>query len=174
MKTKLLVLGIVLVIFGLMNPLTSYGQLRNQQATEKPNVYDSMVKPADISNLIFGFFNPDNFQMRHSYSLSYYSIGGRGIALGVYTNSMLYRISNPLTLRVDWSLTYSPFSSFGKQFQNDLSGLFLNRAELDYRPSKNFRINLQFRQLPGGYYSPYYYNPLYRGFYDDDEWFIGR
>lgn len=174
MSTRKLVLGTMLSSFILAYPSVSLGQLRDQTPSEKPNVYESMVKPADVSNLFLGFFNPDNFLMRHSYSLSYYSVGGKGIALGVYTNSMLYQISNPLTLRVDWSLAYSPYSSFGKEFQNDFSGLFLNRAELDYKPSKDFRINLQFRQVPGGYYSPYYSNPLYRGYYDDEGLFFGR
>jgi hypothetical protein len=176
MKTSFLVILTVTAAVILMIPQGSFGQLRNQQPVEKPDVYESIVKPADVSNLILGFFNPDNFQMHHSYSMSYSSMGGKGIALGMYTNSMLYRISNPLTLRVDWSLAYSPFSSFSKQFQNDLSGLFLNRAELDYRPSKDLRINLQFRQIPGGYYSPSYYdyyNPMYRGFYNEEDWFIG-
>ncbi len=136
------------------------------QTEEKPRVADSMIRPEAPSNW-FGFFNPDNFMMHHSYSFSYMLLSGRSVGVGMYTNSMYYKISDPLNVRLDVSLMHSPFNSFGKQFQNDLNKLFINRAEVNYRPFDNMIIQLQYRQLPlsayGNYYSPYYYNPFYLG-----------
>jgi hypothetical protein len=66
----------------------------------------------------------------------------------------------------------SPFNSFSKEFSNQLNGLYLSRAQINYKPSENTSIILQFRSIPGGYYSPYYndYNPFYRSSLFDNRW----
>ncbi|HTX19412.1 MAG TPA: hypothetical protein VMG34_12225, partial [Bacteroidota bacterium] len=56
---------------------------------DEPKVSDSMIRPSSDSDFL-GFFNPDNFKMRQSYSMSYMSMGRQGLALGMYTNSMMY------------------------------------------------------------------------------------
>ncbi|MEX0602226.1 MAG: hypothetical protein WD295_02725 [Bacteroidota bacterium] len=136
--------------------MTATAQLRSQ-VESKPNVTEAMVRP-DASGLMFGFINPNNFSMRHSFSLSYSTFGGHSMSLGMYTNSMFYRIADPLDLQVDVSMIHSPFSSFGDQFSRDLSGVYLTRAELNYRPSDNTLVQFQFRQLP----SLYWMNDMYR------------
>jgi len=70
---------------------------------------------------------------------------------------MQYRIADPLLVRADVSLVYSPFSSLGSSFQREIGGIYLNRAQVDYQPSQNFRISLQYRNVPYGM-SPYGYN----------------
>lgn len=157
---------IVVVLGALLVQATTFGQFKSQ-TEEKPRVAESMIRPESSSNFL-GFFNPTNFMMRHSYSFSYMLLSGRSVGVGMYTNSMFYKISDPLDVRLDVSIMHSPFSSFGKQFQNDLNKLFINRAEINYRPLDNMFIQLQYRQVPfsyyGNYYSPYYYNPFYQGF----------
>ena len=136
------------------------------QTKEKGRVTDSMIRP-EGSGLFLGIFNPERFSMRHSYSFSYMLMSGTNVGIGMYTSSMFYKISDPLDARLDISLMHSPFSSYGKQFENNLNKLFVKRAELNYRPFDNMLIQLQYRQLPysfyGGYYSPYHYNPFYQG-----------
>jgi hypothetical protein len=133
------------------------------QTEEKPSVAESMIRSDGSSNLL-GFFNPENFSMHHSYSFSTMLMGGKTIGIGMYTNSMLYKISDPLNVRLDVSFMHSPFNSLGKDFQGDLNKLFINRAEVNYKPFDNMIIQLQYRQVPfssyGYYYSPYYYNPF--------------
>ncbi len=161
--------------------LLTYGiisaQLKNQ-LPQDVNVGSAMLAPK-TGNLLFGFFNPENFKMTHSYNFSYMTFGKQSLALGVYTNSMFYKISDPLTMQVDISLTHSPFNSFGKQYQNQFNGIYISRAALNWRPSDNTFINLEFRNLPTSYYlmNPYYryYNNWYR--YDDvgfNDWYLGR
>lgn len=155
----------------------SFSQLKNQ-LPQDVNVGSAMLAPRN-NNLLFGFFNPANFRMSHSYNFSYMTFGGHSLALGVYTNSMFYKISDPLSLQVDVSLTHSPFNSFGRQFQNQFNGIYLSRAALNWRPSENTFINLEFRNLPTSLYlmNPYYgyYNSWYR--YDEagfNDWYLGR
>ncbi|MBM2841771.1 MAG: hypothetical protein HW412_2299, partial [Bacteroidetes bacterium] len=47
--------------------------------------------------------------------------------------------------------------------KNDLSSIYLSRAQVDYRPWDNVLVQLQYRSLPFGsyYYSPFY-SPWYR------------
>ncbi len=126
-----------------------------EQIETKPDVYQSIIQGGNRSYL--GFFNPANLFMRHSFSVSYLSIGGKGIMINSYTNSIFYKFSDNLNLQADISLVTSPFSSFGKELQNQISGIYLNRFELNYRPANNILINIQYRQLPFYQYYPYYY-----------------
>jgi hypothetical protein len=134
----------------------SVAQFKRTSA-EEPKVSDSFIRPATASEW-FDFFNPDNFKMRQSYSMSYTSMGGQGLALGMYTNSLQYKFSNSLDARVDVSLQHSPYSTFDRRVQNSLSGVFLNRAEINYRPAENMLLRVSYQHIPfglSGYYSPY-------------------
>jgi hypothetical protein len=91
--------------------------------------------------------------MNHQLSMSYSAFGSNGVALGVYTNSMLYNFSDNLNIQTDISLVNSPYSTLGQDFQNNLNGIYLSRAAINYKPWKDVYISLQYRQLP--YYSPY-------------------
>jgi hypothetical protein len=122
----------------------------------RPSVTESILRTND-GNFLSGLFDPGKFNMQHSFSLSYASFAGQGLSLGVYTNSMQYKFSDDLDVRTDISLMTSPFNSFGKDAQSGLNGLFLNRAELNYRPWKNTLFQISYRQYPaaswltGGY-----------------------
>lgn len=138
----------------------SYAQFRDQ-LSNKPNVENSLFKSDYGGGSLLGFFNPANFSMRQSISMSYMTFGGQGLSLATYTNSMSYRISNPLTLSADVSVMSSPYSTLGNSFAKSISGIYLTRAELNYRPSKDFSIDVQFDQNPlYRYYNPYYYGPF--------------
>lgn len=126
---------------------------------------EELNKPIDIkkgilsespSPSLLGFFNPNNFSMHHSFSMSYSAFGNNGVALGVYTNSMAYQFSEKLNVEVDASLVNSPYSSFGNGFADQINGIYLSRAQINYKPSENTFIMLQFRNEPYNY-SPYGY-----------------
>jgi len=123
----------------------------------RSSVAESILK-SDDGSFLFGLFNPENFSMHHSFSLSYQTFGNQGMSMGMYTNSLAYKFSNDLDMRADISLMASPYNTLGKQYQSGLNGLFLNRAELNYRPWKNTLVQIQYQQIPaayglgGGYY----------------------
>jgi hypothetical protein len=116
-------------------------------------------------SLWFGWFNPEKFHMRHSVSFSYHTMGGESMSLGTYTNSMMYEFADNLNARADISMSYSPYNSFsgafGKGTKNSLSSVYLSRAEVNYRPWENVIMQIQFRQVPYGMYSPFM-SPWYR------------
>lgn len=138
----------------------------------------SSVKDGIISNnsgSLFGFLNSENFQMNHSYNMSYSSWGNNGMALGMYTNSMMYNFADNLNVQLDASIVHSPYSSFGQDHQNSLNGIYISRAAVNYKPWKDVFISVQYNNLPNSYYySPFgYYN---RGsmFDRSGDWFFGR
>ncbi len=140
----------------------------------KPTVKDAITAPT--SNLIFGLIDPNSFTMNHSFNLSYSMFGSNALALSIYTNSLKYKFTDNLDVQVDASIIQSPYSSFGKNFQNQIGGIYLTRAELNYKPWENFSVSVLYRNLPANFYSPYYYgnyNGFGRGYFDND-FFIGK
>lgn len=140
-----------------------------QQVASRPSVSESLVRSGN-SSLLFGWFDPSRFSMRHSFSLSYMTSGGQGLSLGTYTNSLFYKIADPLDVQFDVSLQHSPYSSFGNT--KDFSGVFLSRAQLNYRPSENMLLQIQYRQLPTMYWwgmdrSSMFYNGM--GIFDEEQ-----
>ncbi len=131
---------------------SAQGQFRTSTSSG-PHAGDSMVR-SDDSGLMFGWFDPNRLIMHQSYSLSYTTMGGHGMSIGMYTNSLMYQFSDPLSVRFDVSLVHSPFGNFGGKFGQDISGIYLTRAELNYRPSQNTLFQVQFRQVPTMYWMP--------------------
>ena len=159
---KIVLLGLVGVVLGTSSVVA---QLKSKLDSPAP-VSESLTR-SDYSDMWFGFFDASKFSMHHSYSLSYSTFGGQALSLGVYTNSMSYRFSDALDFQTDVSLMHSPYSSFGNS--KDFSGLFISRAELNYRPWSNTLINIQYRQLPPTYwYGSGYRNPNF--FYGIDRY----
>ncbi|MBW7886982.1 MAG: hypothetical protein H3C35_01300 [Bacteroidetes bacterium] len=138
-----------------------FSQFKNQTEI-KSNVSDSFIKPEDSW---FSFFNPNNFQMHHAYSMSYMTAGGKNLALQRYTNTMLYQFAPNLYALVDISLQNSPFSSFDFRTQQQFNSLSISRAEITYQPWKNTFLRLSYQQNPYGLYDSFY-NPY-------SNWFTG-
>jgi hypothetical protein len=141
------------------------GAQLKSQIEQEPPVSDAITRQPEPV-LLFGWFDPSKFSMQHSLSMSYQTMGGQGMSLGMYTNSMLYQFSHNLNARADVSLMYSPYNSFSTpgSRKNDLSSIFLSRAELNYSPWDNVLLRLEYQRIPwGNYYnnSPFY-NPWFR------------
>lgn len=152
------------VVAALMVALCSYAPAQfKSQVVQENNVSEGLMHQS-APQVLLGWFNPDKFHMRHSLDMSFMSFGGQSVSLGTYTNSMSYEFADNLIARTDLSMSYSPYNTLpvvnGKK--NDLSSIYLSRAQLDYKPWENVEIQLQYRALPfGSYYSPLY-NPWYR------------
>jgi hypothetical protein len=130
--------------------LMAIGQFRSQPEA-RSSVTESMIRQDD-GGLLFGWFDPSRFTMHNSYSLSYMTSGGKGLSLGTLTSSLAYQISNPLSVQFDVSLMHSPYNNLCGNFSKEISGVYLSRAELNYRPSKNTLFQIQFQQLPAMYW----------------------
>ena len=134
------------------------------QAEQESRVSDGLMHQT-APQMLLGWFDPDRFHMHHSFDLSFATMGNQSLSLGTYTNSMSYEFADNLVARTDLSMSYSPYNTLptlnGKK--NDLSSIYLSRAQLDYQPWENVHVQLQYRTIPYGsyYYSPFY-NPWYR------------
>lgn len=122
----------------------------------------STISNGQPSGLFLGFLNLENFSMNHSVGMSYSSWGSNGVMLGTYTNSMFYKISENLNLEIDASLVTSPYSTFGDQFSKDISGLYLSRAQLNYKISDDSFLSIQYTNPVSGGYYPYRYSGFNR------------
>lgn len=161
----------LIVIIFVLALSVSNAQFRDD-LNNKPDIKSGILN-SNSGGSIFGFINPDNFSMHHTFNLSYSGFSGGGMALGVYTNSMAYKFSDKLNLQADISLVNSPYSSFGKNFSQQINGIYLSKLQMSYKPTDNMNIIIQYRSMPGGYYSPYSYYGGYSPFYRDgfnSEW----
>lgn len=137
--------------------MTASAQFKPKATSEQPRVSDSFIQPSSASDW-FNLFDPSKFTMRHSYSASYSSGGGVGIALQRYTNSMFYAFAPNLGLRVDLSAQNSPYSTLDHRLQSQFNRVALSRAELTYQPWENTLLRISYREVP---YSMYGYGDGY-------------
>lgn len=136
---------------------------------KKIDLTNGMIK-SPTSSFVLGFINPNNLTMNHSFSMSYMAGGGNGLALGVYTNSLFYKVSDNMNFLLETSIVNSPYSSLGPNASNSINGIYISRAQLNYKISENSSISLQFSNDPTRVYNPYgtspfYYNRAFNGFY---------
>lgn len=138
--------------------------------------YDDKKPSYKGSNLLLGFINPNNFTMKHSFNVSMMTTAYGNVSLTSYINSMNYRISNKLDISADVKFQYSPFASsnFGSTYatslQNNLSGISLSRASLNYKISDNAFINFEYRNVDESDYFGNNYNPFYSGYNGYNSW----
>jgi hypothetical protein len=142
---KYFVLMIVLTIVA----MDSNAQFKSK-SSEQPNVADSFIHPQSSSDWL-SFFNPNNFEMHHTYSANYITSGGQGLALQRYTNTMMYQFAPNLNARFDVSLQNSPYSTLDYRLQNQFSKAFISRAEINYKPWDNTILRISYQQAPFGY-----------------------
>jgi len=141
----------------------AFGQFKSQ-VENPPSASQALIHPMSGISSFLGLLDPERFLMRHNFEFSYMTGGGQGLSLASYTNSMFYKISDPLNVRFDVTLQGSPFGASGGLQQSDLNRLFISNAELNYRPLENMFIKVQYSQLPANYFSGIYpYYPSYWG-----------
>jgi hypothetical protein len=145
---------VVLALMIVLLPVLAFGQLKEQL---KPQSFSQLLtQPQGLIGLIG--LNPNRFSMQQSYSLSYTSLGGRDFSQGVYLNTMSYRVADPLQVSLQWGVMHQPLGGLGVQslYQN---GFFVSGASVEYKPSRNLSVGVQFNRNPAGYWYrgyPYY------------------
>jgi hypothetical protein len=149
-------------IFVITAVIIFVSQISSAQSKDIPTETKTKLKS---ENLWFGFINPKNFSLKHSFAVQYISYGGNSISLTSYTGTLSYKILDNLNISADLTMQYSPFASLGsasrsinKDFQNSLTGIYLSRVSLNYRPAKNVFINIDYINSP---LNSYYWNNHY-------------
>jgi len=143
---KLIILLIIILL-----PIGVMAQFKTQA---KPVGFADRLK-TDQSR--FGILGIDmsRFSMSHSYSMSYMSMGGKGITQGLYLNTMSYQFSIPLTVSLQLGMAHNPFAGMGENGTASIlqNGMFVSGAQLKYKPTENTTIQFDFRNMP---YTNYY------------------
>lgn len=142
---------LTLIFLILLFPVLTFAQFKNQT---EPDISEAIIRPG--SSIFLGFFNPDRFQMHHTFSASYMTFGGNGLMLNSYMNTIDYRISDPLFLQFNLGLMYSPYNSFNNNPALN-STKFFGGAELQYKPSDKlfFKVGVDVSPYYNYIYSPY-------------------
>ncbi len=161
MKYKI---GLSLIMLMLI-PGLIFAQYRRQ---EKPvSISQELIRPNSNSFMGLSILDPSRLNMSHSFSMSFFSVDGKGVSQGLYLNTLTYQIANPLLVRLQWGIQSYPYNTLAKSHPAFQSGLFLSGAELQYKPSDKFEMKFQINQMPyyNRYGSGWYRNP-YRASWD--------
>jgi|SRR4030095_13831164 hypothetical protein len=158
MKLPLLTLLIApIFILNLFVVTPAYSQFK-----EIPKETKTKLKSGN--GLIFGFINPKNFSINHSFNLSYGTAGSTSVGIASYTATLNYMVLKNLKLSADVTMQYSPYASLGnnsalnKDFQNSFNGINLSRVSLQYKPAENMFINIDYINNTNSYLYNNYYN----------------
>ncbi|GBD92956.1 hypothetical protein BMS3Abin05_00535 [bacterium BMS3Abin05] len=145
-----------MILFSFLIPSAGFGQLKsNQPAVNFKQLLKFGLNP--IGLVSGSVFSPEKFQMQQSYSFIVSSFNGHAISQAMYLNTMRYKVSDPLTLSLQWGyLMNQPFSQLSGLSPNlpFRNGLFLSSAKLEYKLGNHTKFQMEFNRYPGGYYSP--------------------
>jgi hypothetical protein len=109
--------------------------------------------------------DPARFSMSQSYSTTMGYTQAGSYSYGLYLNTLSYQIFNPLTFSIDLGI-YTPFHSSGSYSSGTSSGnleqmgsLVIPRIGLDYKPTENMLISIQYLNINDAYkaYGPFGY-----------------
>jgi len=144
-----------LLIVILLIPALVFGQLKNNE--KMIDIRNEILKPLLNNTIGLSLIDPAKLTMSHSYSLSYYSIGGESVSQSLYLNTLNYQIADPLSLSIQWGIQSFPHNTFNSNHPAFNSGLFFSGAELNYRPTDNLFLKFQVSRYPYYNNSPYPY-----------------
>lgn len=94
--------------------------------------------------------DPQRLRMQHSYTFSYFTNSRFRGSLGVYTTTLNYRLSKPLSLTLSLNYLHQPLSTFRQdnlRIRNDI----LPNFQLHYQPNSNFSLWINVVTFPSAY-----------------------
>jgi hypothetical protein len=158
----------LLVIIYLLSIISLSAQFKGDE--NKPVDIRSGILSDNPMGSVFNLIDPAKFSMNHSFEMSYSAFGKNGMALGVYTNHLSYDFNENLNIEFNTSFVNSPFNTLGDGFTKSINGIYIDRARINYNPSQDFNISLQFSNSPFRYYNRYYnrgYSPFSRFWFNE-------
>ncbi|MFH0881480.1 MAG: hypothetical protein V2A56_00680 [bacterium] len=156
-KNRLAAAGLIALLF----VASAFGQAPYRDQPQQ-TTRESITQPV-IQNGISGLLDPSRISMNQQFGMSYMSSGGRGFTQGYYLNTLSYRFSAPVMLKLHLGATNNPFAqSTELPGQSAISSLlsnaeFFGGADLIWKPRDDMRLQLSFYQYPSTYSNPYGY-----------------
>lgn len=107
----------------------------------------------------FSLLDPSRFKLSQGYTFSYFSGGGTHGSLGIYTTTLNYQVSNPLSLTLSLNYLHQPLSVVGRN-NAGIKNAVLPNFQLYYHPNSSFSFMINVVTCPSpndwGYYYPWY------------------
>ena len=94
--------------------------------------------------------DPSRVKINNSYSFSYFSGGNTSGSFGIYTTTLKYRVSNPLSIALSLNYLHQPLSVFGRDDLRIKNSIMPN-FQLYYRPNNNFSFMINVLTFPPPY-----------------------
>jgi len=119
-----------------------------------PRLHDYLGGRSGVS---LSLLDPSRMTVSHNIQMGYSSFSGGSMMQSLYATTIGYRLSDPLSLSITLGLTNNRFSAGGSPTTfNSLVG----GARLDYNPTQDIHLRLQFSRAPGFYQSYWHEDPL--------------
>lgn len=145
---------VLLILFVALSTSVAEAQLRKNTAKSSDLSGSIFKQQESTENPLSNIFS--NFQMSHSYEMTFSRFGGQSQNMNAYTNTMTFDLSDRMSGRVDLSVMHSPFGNNFMNTNNDLGAKFIIRnAELNYDLGEKSHIRVQFQQNPYRGMSPW-------------------
>ncbi len=113
-------------------------------------------------------FDMSKISVSHSLSMNYTNGSSGSAMINEYVAGIDYKISDPLSLRLNLGMSFTPYSSIGPVEDNN-TDVYIKSATLDYRPNNSFRMRVDFRNIkPSDYMSGDPFNNHYNYLNDEE------
>jgi|GEM_PF-1271332 len=134
-----------LILTALLISLNCFSQFRGTDNLTDPRM--KLMSPSQGA-----IFDMSKLSVSHTFAMNYMSSGSNSVMINEYVAGLKYKISDPLTLRLNLGMAYTPYSSFSAGEENS-TDIYLKSASLDYKPNNQFRMRVDFRTIkPSDYY----------------------
>ena len=140
---RFLWLSVVLAL--LLVPMISIRLLASEVQSGRNDLLGVKSNAKNLSLL-----DPQRLKLYQSYTFSYFSDSRSSGSLGVYTTTLDYRLSEPLSLTLSLNYLHQPLSVF-KRTNSGTKGDILPNFQLRYRPSSSFSLLIDVVTLPSTY-----------------------
>ncbi len=120
---------------------------------------DNLVNPADIllnKNEQNGILS-NNLQIHHRLAMGYSSSANNSMMGAEYVMGLAYQFEAPVLLAMELGVMNIPFSSMPLPSE-EKTRVYLKSASLEYQPSEDFRMKLEFNSYPSGYQNSLFNN----------------
>ncbi len=146
---------IILILLVIVFASSSFAQFSDVATLEKVKGNTLFgVKPASS---LFSLIDLSKIRWSNSYSVSFFSGGSNSGSVGMLNTNMFYDFSSKLTVGLNLRMFHNPGSIFDKTASSNQS--ILPGFMIDYRPSKNFSLRIDYRSQDRN--QPYYYRSNY-------------
>ncbi len=142
---------VLIFLFSVLNPIQA------QITTDNSTTNNLLGSQSNAQT--FSLLDPSRFKLYQSYTFSYFSSGSTSSSLGIYTTTLNYRISNPLSLTLSLNYLHQPLSVAGRN-NGGIKNAVLPNFQLFYRPNSSFSFMINVVTCPSpndwGNYYPWY------------------